>query len=730
MLRPRTLPAALLFASVALAGCGSDPIPLELLDFQASAQSVDAGQTVTLSWATSGASNVEIRQEPGGVVYTGADAAGTVESPELNLNTSFTLNISNAEGETATRMVSVEVIGINIVSFTASPATIGRGEATMLAWTLGGSSPSDVRLTDSQGQNVIQPGSNLSRQGSAMVQPDQTETYTLFAQAGGVMATQEVTVTVTSMPPTIDLFEARALIGGNVQVVTTVARNQQIQLFWELSNAEEVQISANGNIIRPWNTNGANPGGNVQSRATEERNEYLIEARNGPNPEDIATQTLVIVTAELPLVNSFMITPTEYTQGSTVATATWDTSNADGTFLQVNGQNVPNFTRATSGTFDFAVSGEANITLIARNAVGDSVQTQRIRFGYDDSEPNDTPPQAIPIPADGIPFRGTLTSTTDADVYAVMVPEGAGIFARIDDEMRTNCSGLDPTLTLSDASGTVLGSRNTAGLTRCAEILPPEFAGWAGNLTAGMYFLTVSRPAGTTAGRYAITARIIQLDPPLPNVTITAVGAPAWRVTDFVNVSVPWGTAANMYPERVTSIAAFLGTRHSAMGPNILTTFGIPNASSPSEFGIELRTMAAALGYQSKTSFSAGEWSDPNGLLFGYTLVPSATATTGTSRDFPTAPGGPVILNGIFPISIAATVSIDGMDIGELPGGPQVTGDATADGLSHMNVLHALGAGAFTTPPALPAGVAWAIQLRDNTNAGYDVGFTFNVAGN
>ncbi|MEO1233368.1 MAG: hypothetical protein AAFZ18_31175 [Myxococcota bacterium] len=727
MLRPRTLPLAALLAIGALAGCGDDPIPLALLDFQASAQSVDAGQTVTLTWATSGASNIEVRQDPGAVIFSGADATGMVVSPELNLNTTFTLTISNADGETATRSVSVDVIGINIVSFTASPMTIGRGDASMLSWTLGGSSPSDVRLTDSQGQNVIQPGSNLMRQGSAMVQPNESETYTLFAQAGGVTAMATVTVTVASMPPTIGRFEARALIGGNVQVVTTVARNQQIQLFWELTNAEEVQISANGAVIRPWNTNGASPGGNVQARATEDTNEFLIEARNGPDPEDLARQTLVITTRDLPVVNSFSVSPLEYTRGSTVATATWETTNADGTLLQVGGQNVPNFSRETTGSFQFSVTGEANVTLIARNAVGDAVQTERIRFGFNEPEPNDTTAQAIPLPADGVEVRGTLTSTTDVDVYSFMVPEGAGVFARVDDEMGTNCANLDPSLTLLDPAGAPLGTRDTSGLTRCAEILPPEFAGWAGNLAAGTYHVAVRRPPTSTAQRYRLTLRLIVLDPPLPNVTITRVGAPDWEPTDFVSISVPFGAAADMFPDLPMNVARILGTRHTSTLSN-LTVVSNPNLASPSDFSLELRTMAAALGYPNRGTLAAADWNEPRGHLFGYTLVPSATATTGTSRDFPVAPGGPVISDRALPINVGFALDANGEVFDEIPGSPApVLREPTLDGISHAHVIHEMASGFFPMPPALPATLQWILTLRDATNAGYDINFTVNV---
>lgn len=724
MRRALPFPLMLLVGAVPLTGCPEDEVlPPTIVAFEADQGSVDAGQTVNLNWSVMDAVGVSVWQSPGGEVFTSAQPSGTMESLPINLATTFTLTATNAEGMAVKSTVQVTVTGVNIVSFTAEPPSIARGGTTTLSWRIGGSPPSEVKLLNSRGENVVQP--NTMRNGSTTVMPNETETYTLTAQAGGQPDTAEVTVTVTSQPPTVDTFEARALVGGSVQVVTTVAQGTGIQLFWTLSNADQVQISANGTVIRPFTMNGA-MSGNVQTRATEPTNTYVLEACNGPMCQDITRQELVITTEALPVVDTFTVTPTEYTTGSTVATATWTTTGAAGTRLLVDGQNVPGFSRELNGSFDFDVSGEANITLRAINAVGEATSTQRIRFGYNEAEPNDTLAGAIPLPADGVAVRGTVTSTSDVDMYAVMVPEGASIFARVDPDPSGSCNALDPSLSLLDAQGTVLGTRSTAGLTRCAEILPPEFSGFAEQLTAGMYFLRVSK-VGATGSQYALTVRLIQIGAPLPNVIVTRVGNPSWEVTDFVSASVPYAPPGADFGAMGPTVAEFGGTRHAPGGPNVLTTFLNPNAPSVSNYGAELNTMLAVFGYQNKTSFTGTEWGAGamNGTIFGYTLVPAATATTGVSRDFPT--GGPVILNGFFPVAINAVVSVNGMEVGPLPGDPTATGDPAAAGVSHIHVIHALGHGAFATPPPLPANVQYAINLRDNTMAGYDVVFPLMV---
>lgn len=739
---PIHVPIAALAALALTSSCsdsdnGPSAPPLQIIGFDAkvgddNVDNVDAGQRVTLSWNVAGAVNITVEQDPGSEIISKEanpnGDAGSVESPPLNLDTRFTLTVTDAAGQTATQMVEVTVTGINIVSFTASPMTIGRGEESVLSWSLGGSDPSEVVIFDSNDQAVLAAGTVL-RQGEVTVQPEMTETYTLRAQAGGVQAEQTITVTVTSMPPTVSEFAALALVNGTPTAVTEVAIGTQVQLTWTVANATEIQVSVNGRVFRPWTSDGAMTGTsqNANTRISDAQTVFLLEARNGPNPEDISSQELTIGGLARPSVLTFDVTPTEYTTGSTIATATWTTQNADGTRLQLNGTDVPGFTREPNGTFMFDVTGEVNVTLVARNRVADDLITRRISFGFNDMEPNNTSTQAIALPGDGLPVRGTV-SPTDSDFYSVTASDGGFITARIDAPLGGTCDVIRATLTLIDDQGNELGSRNTVGNT-CPEILPPEFSGFAENLTAGTYFIRVSQDAAAISGQYSLAVRSNELGAPLPTVQTSTVMTPEWTVTDFILVTTPWGTQMNNFAERLDNIRALLGTRHllSSTDPVIYIN-STPQLPSPSDFTQELRIVAQHLGLESKTSFTNMEWSNPNGIFLGFTIVPTST-TTGTSVDFP-AGDGPFIRNGLLPITLnRGALLVNGMEARDFSAMQAINGSPAADGLSHVNVI--VSGADILIPPAMaptpPFNAQWVVELRDQTMSGYDINVSFSV---
>ncbi len=729
----QTVRTALLLCALG-AACSDDEelVPLTIVSFESSATEVEAGRTVTLTWAVDGAIAVGVEQASGTpprrrTILAGGAGTGEVVSDPIDLTTTFTLTATGAGGQVETRSLNVNATGISVVRFEAVPATIARGQQATLEWTLGGSPPSEVVVTNSAGDELFRMP---ARFGSVTVAPTQTETYTLSAQAAGVRAERSATVTVTSAPPTINRFEAQVVIGGAPRVVTTVARGQTLTLVWEVDNVQEVQIRRNGVIRRPWNAGSASSGNRTEV-ATEDRNVFLIEARNGMAPEDLSTQELVVMTSELPTIDRFEVTPETYTTGSTVASASWTVRLADEVRLEVGGVPVPGAPTTLTGQASFSVAGAATVRLVATNEVGETAQTREIELGFDDREPNDTLATAIPIPADGLPVRGTLTSTTDVDFYRLTVGEGQFVVARVDDADGGDCAALRPRLALFDGAGQELGERRGAGATSCAEIIPPEYAGFAERLAAGTYFLRVSgEGTAELAGRYSLTVRALSPIEALNSVTVTPIpGAPpaTWSVTDFVVATTEWGRAADNFPSIVATQDQLLGTRHQRVGANILTVIGRPAAPSVSDFSQEMRTMAAVLGLENETQFEAAQWRAPNGLIAAYTLVPVATST-GTSRDFPNPPGGPVIPNRVLPITVAPTVTLGAGDPLAFPNTPlTVPGDPAADGLSHLHVLHALGEAVFQEPPALPLVVSWGILLQDNSDAGYIVRFTTSI---
>jgi sugar lactone lactonase YvrE len=182
-----------LFALIfSLAGCGGSnnqattstpaaPTP-SVANFKASAASITAGDSVTLTWAASNATTVTIDNGVGTV--TGASV-----SVKPTKTTTYTLTAANSAGTKVTAAVTITVLAPPaITSFTASktlltPATTGPA-GTTLSWVV--SAGSTVSIDNSVG---AQTGTSVS------VTPSATTTYTLTA-ANSIGGTVTATVTV------------------------------------------------------------------------------------------------------------------------------------------------------------------------------------------------------------------------------------------------------------------------------------------------------------------------------------------------------------------------------------------------------------------------------------------------------------------------------------------------------------------------------------------------------
>lgn len=195
-------PVLLLFACAVLTSCNSaslstppagDGSAPAITAFTANPASIGSSASSTLSWTTTGATNIAIT--PGS--FTSASGSGSTSvSPATT--TTYTLKATNAAGSTtATATVTVSTASApTISSFTASPASVTAGSSSTLSWVTTGST--SVAIT---------PGTftSASANGSTSVTPTATTTYTLKATnaTGSVTATATVTVTIPGNPLTL-----------------------------------------------------------------------------------------------------------------------------------------------------------------------------------------------------------------------------------------------------------------------------------------------------------------------------------------------------------------------------------------------------------------------------------------------------------------------------------------------------------------------------------------------
>ncbi|HVT04502.1 MAG TPA: Ig-like domain-containing protein [Thermoanaerobaculia bacterium] len=138
----------------------------------------------------------------------------------------FTVGATDANGCTGSKAYSLTITGSGptITSFTASPSTINSGQTSTLAWTT--SNATSVSIDHGVG--------TVANDGSTVVSPNSTTTYTLTATNAGGTTTRSVTVTVNSGGTAINSFTA------NPSVIRSGASSL---LSWSTSGASTIIIT-------------------------------------------------------------------------------------------------------------------------------------------------------------------------------------------------------------------------------------------------------------------------------------------------------------------------------------------------------------------------------------------------------------------------------------------------------------------------------------------------------
>ncbi len=158
-------------------GGGSTPQPT-VTSFTAAPTSVDSGQSATLTWATQNATAVTLNGT--------AVAASGSQTVKVDTTTTYTLNATGAAGTTPASSTATVTVNPKIVSFTATPTTVGIGQSTTLAWQTTGAT------------SVTLNGTAVNASGTSNQVITQDTTFTLTANGGAQPVTQAVTVKATT----------------------------------------------------------------------------------------------------------------------------------------------------------------------------------------------------------------------------------------------------------------------------------------------------------------------------------------------------------------------------------------------------------------------------------------------------------------------------------------------------------------------------------------------------
>jgi phospholipase C len=177
---------------------------------------VAAGQTTTLTWASTNSTSVVITPSILGDDVTSVALSGSA-AVVVPATTTFTATATGAQGVTASASATVNILGVTLV---ASPTKIGPGQTATLSWT----STNAATLSIDQGIGAVNGPS-----GSLSVSPAATTIYTITATNGTATATATATV---NAPLAVTLKANPA----------NIAPGSQSTLTWASTGAVSVSI--------------------------------------------------------------------------------------------------------------------------------------------------------------------------------------------------------------------------------------------------------------------------------------------------------------------------------------------------------------------------------------------------------------------------------------------------------------------------------------------------------
>ena len=267
--------------------------------FSSSANSVVAGQSVTLMWQTSNATSVSITPS------VSPSALGLTDHVLVTPQQTTTYVLTaTGPGGSATQSVTVTVTTQPPqVAFSASSTSITAGQPITLSWQT--SNATSVGIVPSISSSVLPVTGSISG-----VTPQQTTTYVLTATGPGGNTSQSVIVNVAQpVQPTVGSFTATP---------ATVNSGGLSTLSWTTTNAVSVSISPNpldGGESGTLPLSGSTP---VTPTATTQ---YTLTAMGAGNLTTTATATVTVT----PMTLSLSVSPARVVAGQ-AATLTWQTS--------------------------------------------------------------------------------------------------------------------------------------------------------------------------------------------------------------------------------------------------------------------------------------------------------------------------------------------------------------------------------------------------------------------
>ncbi|HYP06960.1 MAG TPA: OmpA family protein [Bryobacteraceae bacterium] len=250
-----------------------------------SPMNIMAGESATITYATSNAETVSISGGIGNVATSGTQVVSPTQT------TTYTLTANNARGPVTCNLTVQVTQGTapRVLRFTADPASITSGNASTLNWA----------VENAQTVTISTLGT-VQNSGTREVRPTQTTTYTLTATNANGSVTSTTTVTVTAGPGPNPGGGAPTLTGCSASPTTSPAPGQPVVISFLSTNATSVAFSPT--------VTGVGLAGPITVRPTASTT-YTITATGANN--QTATCTVAITVTPTPAPPAAVITGPE-----------------------------------------------------------------------------------------------------------------------------------------------------------------------------------------------------------------------------------------------------------------------------------------------------------------------------------------------------------------------------------------------------------------------------------
>lgn len=293
------------------------------VDGEAADTTIEAGESVTLSWNKAHAAALRMYGgrfgEEGQLVASGARREVSPTS-----TTVYRLVASGRydESQQAVCTREVQVLGTETepaptCTLEAAAATLEAGEQTVLRWSTTG------------GTSVTLNGDAVAQRGSRTVQPAASTDYVLSVQGPGGSTDCRTSV------ERADTIQTPRCVLLNTSATQLPAGGGEVTLSWQTKNADEVRISGLGSVA-PDNTLG-------ETLMVNETTEFRLVARGADGTTDSCTHTVTVSDAAAeptPPTCTMASSPEIITPGES-AVVWWGVDSRYADTVRLDGEEVP-----------------------------------------------------------------------------------------------------------------------------------------------------------------------------------------------------------------------------------------------------------------------------------------------------------------------------------------------------------------------------------------------------